>query len=198
MIDLAGQEHIRAFIAIPTGPELRKAIASLQQELGHSVPDRAVRWISHEQIHLTLKFLGEIPVSLLADIRTALTLVCGACPSLQLTAGSLGCFPHERDPRVLWVGFRGDLSPLKTLVQQMEKQLTPWFPPEVREFHPHLTIGRIKFATPAVRRAIRAVMQAHARDSFGSWEADQVELFRSELINNGARHTLLQTWPLGT
>ena len=197
LFDSIGPERIRAFIAIPIDPDVRKTIASTQQALANSVPERAVRWTPPEQIHLTLKFLGEVPVNSLADIQAVLGPICGSHLSLQLAAATLGCFPNERDPRVLWVGLTGDLGPLKTLVEQMEKQLSRWVAPEVREFHPHLTIGRIKLATPATRQALRAAMYAHAADSFGSWRVNRVQLFQSELTPTGSRYTVLQAWPLG-
>jgi 2'-5' RNA ligase len=198
MMNSSGPERIRAFIAIPIGSDLRKAIVILQQALARSIPEGVVRWTAPEQIHLTLKFFGDIPARLLPDIEVVLSSLCARHASLELTAGSLGCFPNERDPRVLWIGLADGVNPLKTLVKQLDERLTPWIAPEAREFHPHLTLGRIKYASAAARQALRAAMQMHVEDCLASWRADRVELLRSELTPNGSRYTVLQTWPLGT
>ena len=191
-------ERIRAFIAIPIDPGVCEAITRMQHRLADSLAAGAVRWVSPGQIHLTLKFLGDIPLSILPKIEAVLDSVTASNPSIYLTAGGFGCFPDARDPKVLWVGLSGDVGPLKTLAWRIEEELSPGVSPEAREFHPHLTIGRVKSASAATRQALRAAMQAQEADSFGTWRGDRVELMRSELTPDGSRYTVLRAWPLAT
>src|SRR5229473_1808380 len=95
---------IRAFIAINLPPTARARLAQLQRELQLTFVAGAVRWVRPEQIHLTLKFLGDVPEESLSDLETALRRACQASVPLELRADGLGCFPHPQNARVLWIG----------------------------------------------------------------------------------------------
>src|SRR5687767_6154006 len=108
-------DNIRAFIALPLDPVLAAEIRKVQQRL--DAPDGAVRWISPEQLHLTLRFLGNVAADRLDDLATALRRACAhadAAP-FRITLEGAGCFPSTKSPRVVWIGIQGDLEPLRKL-----------------------------------------------------------------------------------
>jgi 2'-5' RNA ligase len=117
-------EEIRAFIAIELPAAAKSALAGIQAQLraaGHS----AVKWVDPEGIHLTLKFLGNIQASKVADIIGVMTEAAQGIHPLQLELTGLGAFPNFKRIRVVWVGLGGDLIELKQLQQRIEANLVP-------------------------------------------------------------------------
>ena len=136
---------IRAFIAIDLPPDVKRALADAAATLNGRVPRGTVRWVRPEQMHLTLRFLGDTPADRLPALAAALdTLAAGHAPFvLRLT--ELGCFPNTRRPRVVWVGLGGAEAKLTALVAALEAALRPLgWPPEDKPFRAHLTLGRVK------------------------------------------------------
>jgi 2'-5' RNA ligase len=138
-------ETIRAFIALDLSDEARAVLATVSAELAQRVPDRSVRWVEPERIHLTLRFLGNTPLIKLADIYDRLDEVARDHDPFLLSLGRLGCFPSERRPRVIWVGVEGDTEAAAALNSDIESVLVPLgWESERRPFQPHLTLGRVK------------------------------------------------------
>ena len=134
---------IRTFVAIEMPPAVRDSIGTLEVEL-RSLPVR-VSWVRPGNIHLTLKFLGEIDSAQVELISDALTRVGARTPSFTLSVETLGFFPNGRRPRVVWVGIREPNGDLERLAKAVEKELSPLgFQKEKRGFSPHLTFGRIR------------------------------------------------------
>ena len=136
---------IRTFIAIDLPPDVKAALADVAATLGERVPRGTVRWVRPEQMHLTLRFLGDTPTGKLPTLADALdTLAANQAPfALRLT--DVGCFPNARRPRVVWVGLGGEEAKLLALVAALEAALRPLgWPPEDRPFRAHLTLGRVK------------------------------------------------------
>jgi len=136
---------IRAFIAIDLPPAVKAALADVAATLGGRVPRGVVRWVRPEQMHLTLRFLGDTPTDRLPALAAALdALAAGHAPfALRLTG--VGCFPNARRPRVVWVGLGGEEAKLTALAAALEAALRPLgWPPEDRPFRAHLTLGRVK------------------------------------------------------
>ncbi len=136
---------IRAFIAVDLPPTVKAALSDVAATLGGRVPRGAVRWVRPEQMHLTLRFLGDTPADRLPALAAALdTLAAGHAPfALHLTG--VGCFPNARRPRVVWVGLGGEEAKLLALVTALEAALRPLgWPPEDKPFRAHLTLGRVK------------------------------------------------------
>ncbi len=202
-------ETIRAFIAIPLPDSLLKRLAALQRKLEMQVPDRSVRWVRAEGIHLTLKFLGDTRTEKLPDIEQSLAAVARHVPTCSFTVGELGCFPagasaptgrrpNPRRPRVVWVGVQEPTGRLAALQDAIEEVVAPFgYPPERRGFTPHLTLGRVH------RRASRSdadqVGEAVASTTVGTLAQVSVEhfaLIRSVLEPSGATYTTLAEFPL--
>ena len=134
-------EAYRAFIALPLPDALREQLLGVQRCLAQN--GVRARWVRPESMHLTLKFLGQLPLDQVGKVIAALDQVAADCPPLQLTAAELGGFPNPYRPRVLWMGIGGEHERLRELQQGIEAALAilDW-PPEKRPFQGHLTLER--------------------------------------------------------
>jgi len=134
---------IRAFLAIEMPETLRTGLALVQGELKRSRAD--VRWVTPGNIHLTLKFFGNVPDDEIDTLALAAREVAQTEEPFQLKATIAGAFPSPRAPRVVWLGLGGDVVHLNRLYYQLEKAFDKLgYPAEGRAFHPHLTLGRVK------------------------------------------------------
>ena len=134
---------IRTFVAIEMPAVVRDSIATLQQDL-RGFPVR-VSWVRPANIHLTLKFLGDIRENQVGAISEALARVGEKTAPFSLSVGTLGFFPNRRRPRVLWVGISNPDGELRQLAESVENALLPLgFKKEKRGFNPHLTFGRVR------------------------------------------------------
>ncbi len=184
-------EQVRSFIAINLPPEVRTKLAGFQHEFQAALPEEGVRWTGPEQMHLTLKFLDNVATDELSQVEDALRRGCRGIGPFTLCARGAGCFPDVRRPRILWVGFEGALDDLMRLQAAIRRETERWGEPEEREFHPHLTLGRVKKASRELASALgRHLEQVGPRD-FGSWQVEQVDLMRSVLSSAGPRYTRL-------
>ncbi len=198
LCDNFGVETVRAFIAIELGAELKRSLESVQIKLRDAPSARRVRWVSPENMHLTLKFLGNIDAARIPDFSAALNRVAAQYAPFELTAHALGCFPNTRRPNVVWVGLEGNLIALTKLANDIDVACTALgVAPEERAFSPHLTLGRVsREASPADRDAIGGAIERFPRNDFGSIHADKVHLIRSDLRPGGPIYTILETAPL--
>ncbi|MGD2050354.1 MAG: RNA 2',3'-cyclic phosphodiesterase [Chloroflexota bacterium] len=178
---------IRAFVAIDLTEAVRKELAWIINDLKRNVPAKSVRWVRPENIHLTLKFLGDTKIDSLDHISSGLDRVGEGKPPLNLTLDTLGCFPNPRRPRVVWVGISGDVDTLQSLQKMIDQMLNSLgWDLEKREFHPHLTIGRIKNSKKVV----------DSRLPWGSpmkpltFPVDSLALYESILKPSGAVYTV--------
>lgn len=187
---------VRAFIAIPLPEAIRLRIASLQREWQSAVPGGAIRWTPVEQIHLTLRFLGDVPLHATHALQGGLQRACDAVSAFELSAAGNGCFPGIRRPRVLWIGVGGALDALSRLQERVLRETADWGEREDREFRAHLTYGRVKNTSPSITREIARYAQGVACGELGRWRVDAVCLMRSELAPAGATHRELTKCPL--
>ncbi len=183
---------MRLFVAADLNPEVRARLAGLQDEL-RGLPLR-VSWARPEGIHLTLKFLGEVPPDRRAAIETALRPAGLGIPPFRLEAEGVGTFPERGLPRVIWVGLGGDTGAAERLQRSIERALEAvGFAPESRPFRPHLTLGRVKGAGDG---DWRAVLRRSAGARAGRFEVREYMLFESRLGPGGAAYTALARFPL--
>lgn len=179
---------IRAFIAATLAESTIEEIAKVRLLLQEAKGD--IRWTRLEGLHLTLKFLGDITRSQVEPILSVLQDVVHQRQTLNLVAQGLGAFPSLRRPRVLWVGLKGE--GIAELSEAIETALMPLdFPPEEREFTPHLTLGRVR--SPRGWERVFSLIKEHEQAYFGESRIDQLTLFQSELRPDGAIYT-----PLGS
>lgn len=136
---------IRAFIAVYLTDEVKNALGEIARSLSQRLPSGGVRWVRPEQMHLTLRFLGDTTTDRLPVIQTALDDVAGRCTPFVMHLDGIGCFPSLRRPRVVWVGLGGEVERLAALKAVLDASLTPLgWPPEDKPFRAHMTLGRVK------------------------------------------------------
>src|SRR5437667_7250043 len=140
---------MRLFVALEIPSAVRENLANLLQSLRAVSPQS--KWVRPENLHVTLKFIGEAPEAKLAGIRVALAGVRSEQP-VTLEFRGLGFFPNEKHPRVFWAGIEASAN-LKTLAADIESALEKLRPRENREFSPHLTLAR--FERPKLPGALR-------------------------------------------
>ncbi len=184
---------LRAFIAIDIPPEIRQAIssqtASLRKDSG-----RAVRWVDVKNIHLTLKFLGEVSSANLNLLAQTLRAECEQTAPFTVSVEGLGCFPNLRRPRVLWIGLVAppELNRLQRHVEASTTRLG--YAPEDKPFSPHLTIGRAREqASPAELQALRSLLERTTVTNLGTFTVDEVHLYKSDLKPEGPIYTQFAT-----
>ena len=177
---------MRLFIAIELPDEIKQGIARIQEQLRKA--GASAGWTRPEGIHLTLKFLGEVPEAKAQQIVQALDAAAKGIGKLSLTVEGTGTFPNAKNPRVLWIGVAGDIEKLTALQAAVEDAMERLgFEREARKFSPHLTLARIKFPKP--RDNWQQVIEGIKDVKLGGFEAGQVSLMKSELKREGAVYT---------
>jgi len=185
---------VRCFVAIDLSPEVRAAVAEAQAGLRAAAPRADVRWVDPAGMHLTLKFLGEVPEERLPALQGALTEAVTRRPALALAARGLGGFPNARRPRVVWMGIAGDGEALGRTAAGVEDALVPLgFPAEARPFRGHVTLARVR--SPRGLAQLGDAIAAGAHADFGAWTAQEVVLYRSHLKPSGAVYEPLARLP---
>ncbi len=178
-------QKIRLFIAIDLPEAVKDVLLQTAAQMGQRLPNKAVRWVRPEQLHLTLRFLGDTAVSQLPDLQDQLTQLTSQHTSFRLHLNGVGAFPSRRWPRVVWAGLNGDLANLQTMQTELEDRIVALgWPREKRPFSPHVTLGRVKDAKNA--RALNWDV-ALAKMEFG---VTAVQLVQSELRPSGAVYTV--------
>ena len=173
---------MRCFVAIkPTGPILTK-VAAVQDELRKAGAD--VRWIGPEELHLTLRFFGDLEDGAVARLRQALGRVAAAQLKFILTYSGLGEFP-----RVVWIGGSHDADPLAAAIESASG-----LPPDKYGFTAHLTIGRIR--SDRGSRELAAAIAARKSLPIGADPVTEFILIKSTLLPQGPVYETLETFPL--
>lgn len=184
--------RIRTFVCVEVSAAARERIEQLQHRLARSSAE--VSWVKKANLHLTLKFLGEIPQAQVERAGAVLKEVAAGRSCFELQFGGTGSFPHARNPRILWVGLVQGLETLKELQHAVDTGLsTAGFARETRPFTPHLTIGRVKSgrnAAPLVQALLAAGFHS------APFRVSELVLMRSELKSSGAVYTPLQVFDL--
>lgn len=185
---------IRAFIAVDLDDPVIEKVCNVVEILKPRITE--IRWLRKENLHLTLKFLGNIAESQVEPITAALRHPLGLFSPCTISAKGLGVFPDFRRPKILWVGLTGDQ--LVQLAAEIESALMPiGFTPENRAFTPHLTIGRWREGSRPAKN-LRQEIDSLNDFEFGACAVRQIVLFQSVLKPEGASYSELRTIQLGT
>jgi 2'-5' RNA ligase len=184
---------IRAFIAIELPTAILARLRETQEQLKPQMPENCIRWVHTDGIHLTLKFLGDVPQSQLTQIKATLAQAGQDIPAFTFTVGQAGCFPNAQRPRVVWVGVQEPSGTLTRLRDAVEAAIAPLgYPTEDRVFHPHLTLGRVgRDASRDDTRQIGRVIAAANVGTLGQVDAREIALIQSHLKPTGAEYTPL-------
>ena len=181
-------ERVRAFVAVRPSVDLHKACTGVAAT-GCKLP---MRWVRPESVHLTLKFLGDVPADTLPAIHQALRQAAEGLAPFSVVARGLGCFPNVSRPRVLWMGLddpRRELLPLQRRIESILAALG--ISVEERSFRPHLTLARARGTR--VGRELDAFLSEYKNHTFGHLVVSQIHLVRSDLYAKGAVHTRLHS-----
>ena len=187
---------IRSFIAIELPISIQKQLGEIIAQLKESIPG-AVRWVPAQNIHLTLKFLGDVSPANMEILMNMLRAEASRQASFSITIGELSAFPSPRRPRVLWIGGSAppQLIALARLVEAETRKLG--YTPESRPFSPHLTLGRVsQNASPLQVRQIADTLAGMKVGFLGNADVNAVVLFKSVLTPQGAEYSALLKVPL--
>lgn len=180
---------IRCFVALELPDDLKRNIHDQTTEL--RATSRAVKWVSEQNLHITLKFLGNTDEAQISGIEAALIQAASAHKRFTVSFEGLGAFPDHKRPRVFWIGERG-AEPLVKLQKDVETALAALgFAPEERAFKPHLTIGRAKDIRPIDARKLADYMEKSPSAKYGEMVVSGICLMKSDLRPQGPIYTRL-------
>jgi len=181
---------IRVFIAIIPPMTLQQTMAEVRQVFQRL--SLSWRWVALDRIHLTLRFLGNVPDASIPSLLQAMEQASQGQTAFPLRAQALGCFPHPARPRVLWVGLDDPLQVLSRLNERLTAVLTPLgFPSEDRPFHPHLTLARIQNMTSSIQ--LFTILQTYQNRDFGEFFVTRIHLMKSQMRRDGSLYTILHS-----
>ncbi len=187
---------LRAFIAVEIPLPIRQAVCSatstLQKEIGS-----LVRWVPVENMHLTLKFLGDVSPSNVDMLKQMISAEAELFEPFELRLAGLGSFPSLKRPRVIYIGIQAPavLNALHRGIESASRRLG--YESEERDFSPHLTIGRVKQnITVTEQQTIRRALEGTKVDSLGTARIDSLHLYKSDLQPTGSVYTRLCSAPL--
>lgn len=181
---------IRAFIAIDLSTEIQDRLEVVLQNYRTQLPNIPIRWVAAANIHLTLKFLGDVSLSNLNILTEMIQKEISNHHQFDISVGGSGAFPNIRQPRVVWVGVEApaELSAIQNGIEVTTARLG--YSREERAFSPHLTLGRVsRNATSQDMKAISKVLEITKVGFLGATCVEKVHLYRSDLQPTGAVYT---------
>lgn len=190
-------DAIRAFVAIELTKPIQEQLGQIIQQIQENSP-RAVRWVPPKNIHLTLKFLGNVSPTNLNNLVQVIKAEALRHPMMQFCVGGFGAFPNRMRPRVIWVGVTAPpgLLELQRGIDRETERLG--YPSEDRDYSPHLTLGRVsQHASPLEVRKVSDALAGITIGELGYVTIKEIILFRSDLQTGGAVYSPLIAAPLG-
>jgi RNA 2',3'-cyclic 3'-phosphodiesterase len=181
---------IRAFIAINLAPEITKRLEQVSAQLQEKLPNTPVRWVPPKNIHLTLKFLGDVSLMNLEILKEVLQHEAAAHKRFDFSVGELGAFPNIRHPRVIWIGIEAphELASIQRNIESAMARIG--YAPEDRPFSPHLTLGRVsRNASSRDTLLLGEVLDAMKIGFLGENPVKGICLYRSDLKPSGAEYS---------
>jgi len=188
---------LRTFIAIEIPARIQDAIAQSTASLRNALPRTLVRWVAPQNVHLTLKFLGDVSSTNLEQLAGSIQVKAASHTTFSMSVGGLGAFPNPRRARVVWIGIEAPpvLESLRSGLEAAVAQLG--YAPEGRLFSPHLTIGRLgQNLSASDNQFIRSALEAVKVGLLGTLRVEAVHIFKSDLRPGGPIYTRLYTLPL--
>lgn len=182
-------EKIRTFIAIKLAPEIISSITRVQEKLRGT--GGRVKWVEPSNIHITLKFLGNITPEQLDKVIFSTREALRPFKPFDVSVSGLGAFPRAASPRVIWVGVKEGKEKLTRLSKAIDDSLSRiGFPPERRQFSPHLTLGRVK-SPQGIGGLTQAITSTDA-SNLGNMLVAKIAIMRSQLTPAGPIYTALE------
>jgi len=185
-------EQIRSFIAIELPEEVKTGLHRLQAEL--KLPQHNfVKWVAPQSIHITLKFLGNISPQKVAEVTRVMEQASHGVSPFQVDISEVGAFPNLRQPRVLWLGIRGEIDKLAAWQKRIDDGLAPLgFTKEARPFTPHLTLARLREGVSSGdRRDFGELVMKTPVEANYKVNVNSLSLMKSQLLPTGAVYSRL-------
>lgn len=192
-------ESIRAFIAIELPKQVKDELSSIQKNLRNSGAD--VKWVEPENIHFTLKFLGNTEKTKIKDITDALNEIAKKIKSFSMNLTEIGAFPRISYPRVIWVGIKEGANTVSELAKTVEGKLNKLgFPKEDRPFSAHITIGRVRSpkGKEKLKTQVENLNKSKSQLADYKIQISKITLFQSTLMPTGPTYTKLHEAHLET
>jgi 2'-5' RNA ligase len=188
---------VRAFVAIKLPTEVRAALGDVQAELKEVLPRNSTAWTRPANMHLTLRFLGDVASSRLPELQLKLREALTGFGSLDLVCERLGCFPDLRFPRVVWAWVHDVEERLAQLHRRVDEAVAGFAekPAEAR-FTGHVTLARPKQIKRADAERLAGFVERAVERKFGNWSGREVELIRSELSPGGSQYSTIEVFRL--
>ncbi|MGV3615188.1 MAG: RNA 2',3'-cyclic phosphodiesterase [Fimbriimonas sp.] len=183
----------RLFVGIEVAGGARLVAETILEHLRVEVVHQGVRWIRPEKLHLTLVFIGHVPEDRIEALGQACARAAAGVPPLSLELTGLGGFPHLKRPKVVWLGI-GESPDLFRLQGRLVDELAPLARLEDREYHPHVTLGRISPGSPKVGARVQS-LAAEMEQPNAMWPVADIVLFES---TTDGRYESLGRFPLST
>ena len=185
-------KNIRTFIAIPLARDVDRNAARMLQRLKQ--PNDGIKWVPHENLHLTLKFLGDVDNTEIPDVCKAIQRICSNYSPFHLDFGGTGAFPSMNRPRILYAGIADASGTLQEIVAQLETSLAELgFKQEPRDYVPHLTLGRTRSASKVANSEVLTRLTAEEKTELGSMQVDTLNLVASFLDKSGPTYQVMDT-----
>lgn len=189
------KKTLRTFAAVEISGPVRTKVSQLIAALGATAAD--VKWVESHNLHLTLKFLGDVHQNEIAEVCRAVARGAAEVEPFDLEVCGAGAFPHVARPRTIWLGAAAGAEQMVVLHDRVEAALAELgFREEHRRFQTHLTIGRVRGAGPGIAE-LGQLLQQHADFRAGCVNVQEVTVFASTLTPNGPIYEALGTAPLG-
>ena len=187
-------EKVRSFIAVNLNPEIKEYLASLQVSL--NVPETKIKWVEKNNLHLTMKFLGDMSLEQRELIKSGLKGIASQySPFIIKLSSNIGIFPTYKMPRIIWVGIKEGVNQLEELYNSIENDLSnKGFSREDKYFSGHITIGRVKFIRDK-NNFIQILERTEIRNLL-SQEVKSIDLMGSKLTPNGPIYSITAKFPL--
>lgn len=188
---------IRAFIAIDIPADIQTCMEHVSDQLREKFSNLPVRWVPPDNVHLTLKFLGDVSLKNLEILTKIIAKTVSGCQVFDISAGGIGAYPKIQRPRVIWIGLEGppELLALQRSIEMETSRLG--YVREERPFSSHLTVGRVsRNANSREIRKISDILADYKVGFLGVAQIREVHLFKSELKPDGAVYTRVFTAPL--
>jgi 2'-5' RNA ligase len=185
----------RTFIAVEASDAVRDSTSELIEHLAQC--DAKVRWVARENMHVTMKFLGDQPDKRLGDICSAAQRAARQVEPFHAQFHGVGAFPDVKRPRTLWIGVSDGRDEFRRLFNAIDEELGQvGIRKERRGFQPHLTFGRVRQGGPN-QRELAGLLEEHTEFDAGGIVVTQAIVFASRLDRDGPTYTILARAPLG-
>ena len=186
----------RLYVACELPEEVRRTMGGLVESL-RAQSDGAVRWVNPQSMHVSLKFLGDVPERQIPAVKMALQEAVVRHSAFFLELSNIGSFGGREGIRLMWAAVAGDVLRLEALARDVNRALAVvGFQPETRPFRPHLTLGRVRNDVPTRQRAEIEVAVGKTKIPVCEWRTAEISLIRSRLQPDGARQDIVATFPL--